>query len=206
MGGRQALVAMDLEGVLVPEVWIGVAELTGIPELRRTTREEPDYDKLMRHRLAILDRHGIDLPRIQEAIGRLAPLPGARECIDWIRERVPLIILSDTFEQFATPLLRQLGWPTLFCHRLVVDAGGRITGWRLRLPDQKRASVAAFRDLGFRVMAFGDSYNDTAMLAAADRGVLFRPSVAVARDFPRFTVIQDHPAMRAAVTSWLQEE
>lgn len=196
------LLAMDLEGVLVPEIWIAVAERTGIPALRRTTRDEPDYDALMRGRLRILAEHGLTLADIQGVIAGLAPLPGAAEFLAWARERLPVIILSDTFEQFAAPLLRQLGWPTLFCHRLVVDERGRITDYRLRLPDQKRRSVEALRGLNYRVCAVGDSYNDTTMLAAADRGILFRPSPAVARDFPQFAVVEDHAALAREIAAF----
>ncbi|MFW5750489.1 MAG: bifunctional phosphoserine phosphatase/homoserine phosphotransferase ThrH [Planctomycetota bacterium] len=203
MDTRPVIVAMDLEGVLVPEIWVNVAERTGIDALRRTTRDEPDYDVLMRYRLDILAREGIDLNAIQAVIGDLAPLPGARELVGWIRERTQLIILSDTFYQFATPLMRLLDWPTLFCHDLEVDAAGRLTGYRLRMPDQKRASIAAFHGLNFRTIAFGDSYNDTAMLGAADAGILFRPAAATARDFPRFPVITAYDEVRAAIEAFL---
>ena len=156
-----------MEGVLTPEIWIAVAEATGVPELRRTTRDEPDYDKLMRYRIGILDRHGITLSRIQEAIGGLAPLDGARDFLETLRSQVQVIVLSDTFEQFAQPLVLQLGWPTIFCHRLTVERD-RITGYRLRQPDQKRRSVEALQALEYRVIAAGDSFNDTSMLVQAD--------------------------------------
>jgi phosphoserine/homoserine phosphotransferase len=187
---------LDLEGVLVPEVWIHVAESTGIAALRRTTRDEPDYDKLMRSRLAILAEHGLGLREIQEVIGRMRPLPGALEFLDWLRERHPVVILSDTFYEFAQPLMRQLGWPTLFCHRLSVDGGGRIVDYRLRLPDQKRLSVRALRELAFGVIAAGDSYNDTAMLAEADAGILFRPPDNVRREFPQLPVATTYEELR----------
>ncbi len=203
MDPRPVIVAMDLEGVLVPEIWINVADRLGIPELRRTTRDEPDYDVLMRYRLDILDRHGIDLTAIQAVIADIAPLPGARDYVAWVRERAQLIILSDTFYQFAGPLMAQLDRPTLFCHDLEINEAGRITGYRLRLPDQKRASVLALRELNFRVIAFGDSYNDTSMLAVADRGLLFRPSPATARDFPQYTVLDDYAGVRAAIEAFL---
>jgi phosphoserine/homoserine phosphotransferase len=197
------VLCLDLEGVLVPEIWIGVAERTGIGELRVTTRDEPDYDKLMRRRLAILEREGLGLPDIQQVIDALGPLPGAREFLDWARERVQVLILSDTFYEFARPLMRQLGWPTLLCHRLVVGAEGRIEDYRLRQPDQKREAVRALHGLRFRVIAAGDSYNDTAMLAEADAGILFRPPDNVVREFPQFPVTRDYPELRAAVEAAL---
>jgi phosphoserine/homoserine phosphotransferase len=193
------VLCLDLEGVLVPEIWIGVAERTGIAELRVTTRDEPDYDKLMRRRLAILEREGLGLPDIQGVIDALGPLPGAREFLDWARERLQLLILSDTFYEFAQPLMRQLGWPTLFCHRLIVAPDGRIEDYRLRQPDQKRESVRALHGLRFRVIAAGDSYNDTAMLSEADAGILFRPPDNVIREFPQFPVTRDYAELRAAV-------
>jgi phosphoserine/homoserine phosphotransferase len=189
---------LDLEGVLVPEIWIAVAERTGVPELRRTTRDEPDYDKLMRWRLGVLEERGIRLPDIQAAIASLGPLPGAREFLDWLRERMSVVILSDTFQEFAAPLMRQLGWPALFCHNLEVAADGRITGYALRLPDQKRAAVRALRGLRLRVVAAGDSYNDTAMLAEADAGILFRPPDNVAAEFPQFPVTRSYEELRKA--------
>ena len=194
---------MDLEGVLVPEIWIGVAEKTGIAELRRTTRDEPDYDKLMRGRLAILDRERIRIDTIHQVIGTLDPLPGAAEFLSWARERTQVIILSDTFAQFAQPLMRKLGWPTLFCHDLDIAADGRIAGYRLRMQDQKRHSVAAFKSLNYRVCAVGDSYNDTAMLGEAQQGILFHPSPSVVRDFPQFPVVDDHRALRTHVEAFL---
>ncbi len=193
------IVCLDLEGVLVPEIWINVAERTGIPELRRTTRDEPDYDVLMQQRLAILDRHGIKLPQIQEVIAGMGPLAGAREFLDWLRARAQVVILSDTFEQFATPLMRQLGWPTLFCHRLQVEPGGRISGYRLRIDEGKRRAVTAFRELAFRVVAAGDSYNDTAMLGAADAGILFCPPRNVIEEFPQFPVTTDYEQLRRVI-------
>ena len=185
-----------MEGVLTPEIWIAVAEKTGIKELRRTTRDEPDYDKLMRSRLAILAEHGLGLPDIQAVIAGLHPLEGAREFVDWLRERQQVVILSDTFYEFAAPLMRQLGWPTLLCHRLESDLAGRITDYQLRMPDQKRAAVKAFHELRFRVIAAGDSYNDVAMLMEADAGILFRPPDNVVREFPQFPVALDYDAMR----------
>jgi len=197
------VLCLDLEGVLVPEIWIGFAERTGIAELRVTTREEPDYDKLMRRRLAILEREGLGLPDIQAVIDAMGPMPGAREFLDWARERVQVLILSDTFYEFAQPLMRQLGWPTLFCNRLVVGGGGRIEDYRLRQPDQKREAVRALHGLRFRVIAAGDSYNDTGMLAEADAGILFRPPDNVIREFPQFPVTRDYAELRAAVEAAL---
>ena len=193
------VLCLDLEGVLVPEIWIGVAERTGIAELRLTTRDEPDYDKLMRRRLAILAREDLGLPDVQEVIGAMEPLEGARSFLDWARERYQVLILSDTFYEFARPLMRQLGWPTLFCNRLVVGAGGRIEDYRLRQPDGKRRAVQALHALAFRVIASGDSYNDTTMLAEADAGVLFRPPDNVAREFPQFPVARSYDELRDAL-------
>jgi phosphoserine/homoserine phosphotransferase len=195
---KQSIVTLDMEGVLTPEIWIAVAERTGLPELRRTTRDEPDYDKLMRGRLAILDRHGITLSKIQEVIGGLAPLPGAIEFLDALRTQVQVLILSDTFEQFAQPFLRQLKWPTLWCHRLVVDHD-RITNYQLRLPDQKRASVRVLQSLNYQVIAAGDSFNDTAMLAQADHGFLLHAPDAIVKQFPQFPAFNDYAALTKAM-------
>ena len=170
------IVCLDLEGVLVPEIWVNVAERTGIEALRRTTRDEPDYDKLMRARLEILDQHGLGIREIVEVIGGLEPLDGASRFLDELRERFQVLILSDTFYPFAGPLMRKLGFPTLFCHDLEIDAQGRIRNYRLRMPDQKRAAVRSLRELLFPVVAAGDSYNDTTMLSEADAGILFRPT------------------------------
>jgi phosphoserine/homoserine phosphotransferase len=189
---------LDLEGVLVPEIWIQFSERTGIAELRRTTRDEPDYDKLMKWRIALLAEKGLALADIQAVIAGMAPLPGAREFLDWLRARMQVVILSDTFTQFAQPLMRQLGWPTLFCHDLVVDGAGRIVGYRLRQADAKRRAVLALRELNFKTIAAGDSYNDTRMLGEADQGVLFRPPENVIREFPQFPVTRDYDELRAA--------
>jgi phosphoserine/homoserine phosphotransferase len=180
-----------MEGVLTPEIWIAVAEKTGIPELRRTTRDEPDYDKLMHYRIDIMDRHGITLSQIQEVIGTLRPLPGGKEFLDELRSLLQVIILSDTFEQFAAPLMRQLNWPTLFCHRLVVQ-NDRITGYQLRQPNQKQKSVAALKSLNYRVISAGDSYNDTAMLGEADTGFLIHAPDKVKQEFPQFKAVDSH--------------
>jgi len=192
------IACLDLEGVLVPEIWINVAERTGIPALRRTTRDEPDYDKLMRYRLAILDERKLTLRDIQAVIAQMAPLDGAIDFLAWLRERTQVIILSDTFSQFAAPLMRQLGWPTLFCHGLEVGTGDRITGYALRIDDGKRRAVTALRALNFRVVAAGDSYNDTTMLAAADAGILLRPPQNVIDDFPQFPVTRTYDELRGA--------
>lgn len=192
------LACLDLEGVLIPEIWIEFSKRTGIPELARTTRDEPDYDRLMQGRLAILKRHGLGLPDIQRVIAGMEPLPGAREFLDWLRERFQVMILSDTFYEFAMPLMRRLGYPTLFCHRLEVDEAGFVRGYVLRLPEQKRASVRAFKALNFRVIAAGDSYNDTAMLAEADAGILFRPPQNVIDEFPQYPVTRSYEELAAA--------
>jgi phosphoserine/homoserine phosphotransferase len=192
------IACLDLEGVLVPEIWINVAERTGIAELRRTTRDEPDYDKLMRDRIAVLDRHGLKLADIEDVIGTMEPLEGADSFLDWLRERVPVVILSDTFEQFSRPLMRRLGFPALLCNTLEIDSAGRIAGYRLRLADGKRKAVEAFRALALRVIAAGDSYNDTTMLGAADAGILFRPPDNVVREFPQFPVTRTYAELRDA--------
>lgn len=187
----QTIVTLDLEGVLVPEIWIAVAEKTGIAELRLTTRDIPDYDVLMKGRLKILDAHGLKLKDIQEVIGTLRPLEGALDFMRELRACTQVIILSDTFEQFAQPLMRQLEWPTLFCHRLdVVD--DRIVGYTLRQQNQKQKSVAALKSLNYRVIAAGDSFNDTTMLAEADAGFLFHAPEAIIKQFPQFPAIHEY--------------
>ena len=188
---KQCIVTLDMEGVLTPEIWIAIAEKTGIPELRRTTRDEPDYDKLMRYRIGILDRHGIKLTDIQNVIGTLRPLPGGKEFLDELRTFVQVIILSDTFEQFAAPLLRQLNFPTLLCHRLVVEHD-RITGYQLRIPEQKQRAVAALKLLNYHVISAGDSYNDTAMLSEAHIGFLIHAPENVKKQFPQFKAVETH--------------
>ena len=183
-----------MEGVLTPEIWIAVAEKTRIPELRRTTRDEPDYDKLMRGRLALLEKHDLKLSDIQQVIGTLQPLPGAKAFLDELRSLVQVVILSDTFEQFATSLLRQLGWPTLLCHRLVVE-NDRIVDYKLRVPDQKKKAVAAFKSLNYHVISAGDSYNDTAMLLEANVGFLIHAPEKVKKEFPQFKAVESHPEL-----------
>ena len=190
------IACLDLEGVLVPEIWINVAEQTGISELRLTTRDEPDYDVLMKRRLEILAAHELGLPDLQRVIQGLRPLEGAISFLDWLRERFQVLILSDTFYEFAAPFMRQLGFPALFAHRLHVDGAGRILGYRIRMQDQKRQTVRALHELNFQVIAAGDSYNDTAMLKEADLGILFRPPGNVVREFPQFPVAQTYEELR----------
>lgn len=192
------IACLDLEGVLIPEIWINVAERTGIEALRRTTRDEPDYDKLMQYRLGILDEHGISLGQIQEVIDGMGPLEGAGDFLDWLRARAQVIILSDTFYQFAQPLMRQLGYPCLFCHALEVNSEDRITGYKLRIDDGKRRAVEALRALNFRIVASGDSYNDTTMLGVADAGILFRPPDNVIEEFPQYPVCRTYDELRSA--------
>lgn len=194
------IVCLDLEGVLVPEIWIEFSRRTGIPELSRTTRDEPDYDRLMRGRIEILDRHRLGLADIQNVIAEMRPFEGAREFIDWLRGFCQVVILSDTYYEFAAPLMRQLGHPTLFCHDLTVDENGRVLGYRLRMRDQKRESVRAFNALRFHTIAAGDSYNDTTMLAEAHTGILYRPPANVIAEFPQFPVTQNYDELRAEIT------
>ncbi len=198
----QTIVTLDLEGVLVPEIWIAVADETGIPELRRTTRDEPNYDVLMRGRLEILDKHGLTMTAIERVIGGLSPLPGAVEFLDELRSRTQVIILSDTFEQFGRPLMRHLGMPTLICHRLIV-ADDRIVDYELRLDDQKRHAVEAFKSLNYRVIAAGDSYNDTAMLGAAQHGFLFHAPDKVKQEFPHFPALDTYEDLLDRITAVL---
>jgi len=193
------IVCLDLEGVLVPEIWIAFAQRTGIAEFSRTTRDEPDYDKLMRFRLQLLRSHGLKLADIQAVIAGMAPLEGAQAFLDELRSRYQVIILSDTFYEFADPLMQQLGRPTLFCHRLVVDGEGYVAEYRLRQPDQKRAAVNALKSLNFRVIAAGDSYNDTGMLQAADAGFFIHPPAGIAAQFPQFAVHHHYAALTASI-------
>jgi len=193
------VVCLDLEGVLVPEIWVEVARRTGIEALTRTTRDEPDYDKLMRYRLEILGREKLRLADIEAVIADMGPLTGAAEFLDDLRERHQVVILSDTFYEFARPLMRQLGWPTLFCHRLEIDADGFVINYRLRMPDQKRSAVEALRGLEFSIVAAGDSYNDTSMLAAAHAGIFYRPPASIAAQFPQFRVTRNYAELAAAI-------
>ena len=192
------LACLDLEGVLVPEIWIAFAEKTGIEELRATTRDIPDYNVLMKQRLGILDQHGLKIDDIQEVIATLEPLPGAIDFVNWLRERFQVIILSDTFYEFSQPLMRQLGWPTLFCHRLVTDDAGRVVDYKLRQEDPKRASVKALHSLQYRVIAAGDSYNDTTMLGEADVGILIHAPQNVIDEFPQFRSVKTLAELKQA--------
>ena len=192
------IVCLDLEGVLVPEIWINVAKKTGISELRLTTRDIADYDLLMKRRLGILDQHRLTLPDIQAVIATMEPLEGASEFLAWLRERCQVIILSDTFYEFAQPLMQRLAYPSIFCNRLEVDQKGRIVNYHLRQPDQKRQSVIALKGLQFLIVAAGDSYNDTSMLAEADSGIFFRPPDAISKEFPQFPVTQTYVELKEA--------
>jgi phosphoserine / homoserine phosphotransferase len=190
------IACLDLEGVLIPEIWIAFAEKTGIEALKKTTRDEPDYDVLMRYRLDILEKNGLGLNEIQEVIATLSPLEGARDFIDWLRERFQVVILSDTFYEFAQPLMRQLGFPTLLCHKLEVDANGRVTNYKLRQANPKRQAVVGFKSMYYRTIAAGDSYNDTTMLAEADAGILFHAPQNVIDEFPQFPAVQDFESLK----------
>ena len=193
------LVCLDLEGVLIPEIWIAFAEKTGIEALKATTRDIPDYDVLMKQRLAILDEHGYGLKEIQAVISELDPLPGAKEFIDWLSPRFQVVILSDTFYEFAMPLMAKLGFPTLFCHKLEVNEEGRITNYLLRQKDPKRQSVRAFQLLNYRVIAAGDSYNDTTMLKQAEAGILFKAPKNVIDEFPQFPAVHEYDDLKQEI-------
>ena len=190
------IACLDLEGVLVPEIWIAFAEKTGIEELRKTTRDEPDYDVLMNYRLDILRREGLGLNEIQEVIATLKPLDGAVEFVDWLRQRFQVVILSDTFYEFANPLMAQLGYPTLLCHRLESDDQGRVTNYRLRQANPKRQAIVALKSIYYRTIAAGDSYNDTTMLAEADAGILFHAPQNVIEEFPQFPAVQSFAELK----------
>lgn len=199
------IIAFDLEGVFLPEIWIAVAERTGLPELRRTTRDEPDYDKLMRGRMAILAQNGLTLADIQQVIAGMDALPGAVEFLAWMRQRAQMVIITDSFYEFVTPFLPKLGWPTVFAHTLEIDDRGMVAGYRLRVRDGKRKAVEAFGALGFRTAAVGDSYNDATMLGAADCGILFRPPENVIREFPQFAVARTYAELRAEIERFLAD-
>lgn len=190
------IACLDLEGVLIPEIWIAFAEKTGIEALKRTTRDEPDYDVLMRYRLDILEENGLGLNEIQEVIATLSPLDGAKDFVDWLRERFQVVILSDTFYEFAQPLMRQLGFPTLLCHKLEVDQTGKVTDYKLRQANPKRQAVVGFKSMYYRTIAAGDSYNDTTMLAEADAGILFHAPQNVIDEFPQFPAVQDFESLK----------
>jgi len=202
MASRPVIVAMDLEGVLVPEVWISVAEKTGIEGLRLTTRDISDYSVLMAHRLKLLRENGLTLKDIQNVIATMDPMPGAVEYMDWLRERHQAVILSDTFYQFASPLMRKLGFPTLFCNDIHADEHGMVDSYQMRLLDGKRHAVLAFKQLNFRVIAMGDSYNDTAMLLEADLGMLFRPSPKVVKEFPQLPVVTEYAEVQERILNF----
>jgi len=191
------IACLDLEGVLVPEIWINVAKRTGIEALKATTRDIPDYDVLMKQRLAILKQHNLGLPDIQAVIADMGPMVGALEFVDWLRERFQVVILSDTFYEFAQPLMRQLGWPALLCHRLEVNAQGQVTDYILRQKDPKREAVKAFHALNYRVIAAGDSYNDTSMLSEAEAGILFKAPPNVIAEFPQFPAVHSYEELKA---------
>ena len=193
------VVCLDLEGVLIPEIWIAFAQRTGIAEFNRTTRDEPDYDKLMRFRLALLRQHGLKLADIQHVIGSMAPMDGARDFLDDLRSRYQVIILSDTFYEFADPMMRQLGRPTLFCHKLVIDADGFVADYTLRQPNQKAHAVNALKSLNYQVIAAGDSYNDTGMLGAADAGFFIHPPETIVAQFPQYPVNRSYPELKASI-------
>ena len=193
------VVCLDLEGVLIPEIWIAFAERTGIAEFRRTTRDEPDYDKLMRWRLGLLRQHGLKLADIQAVIAGMAPMDGAKDFLDDLRSRYQVIILSDTFYEFADPMMRQLGRPTLFCHKLVVDAEGFVADYKLRQPNQKFHAVNALKGLNYQVIAAGDSYNDTGMLGAADAGFFIHPPESIVAQFPQYPVNRSYAELKASI-------
>ncbi len=200
------IATLDLEGVLIPEMWIAFADAAGIPELRRTTRDEPNYDKLMAYRLAILAERGIKLADITRVISGVDPLEGAGEFYSWLKEQCPVVILSDTFSQFAAPVMKKLGSPTLFCHELEISPDGSVVGYKLRLQDQKRKCVEAFKSLGFRTISSGDSYNDLSMLRAADRAVLFRPSEKFASENPDLPAAFDYGELKNILSKFLSEK
>ena len=193
------IVCLDLEGVLVPEIWIAFAEASGIPELKRTTRDEPDYNKLMAYRLAILKEHGLGLKEIQETIAKIDPMPGAKEFLDELRSLTQVIILSDTFNQFATPLMKKLGWPTIFCNTLEVAEDGEITGFRMRCDKSKLSTVKALQSVGFETIAAGDSYNDLGMIEASKAGFLFRSTEKIKQDYPNLPAYEDYNDLLEAI-------
>lgn len=197
------VVCLDMEGVLVPEIWIAFSEATGIPELRKTTRDEPDYDKLMKYRIGILKEHGLGLKEIQETIAKIEPMEGAKEFLDALREETQVIILSDTFEQFATPLMKKLGWPTIFCNTLEVAENGEITGYKMRCPQSKLTTVKALQSMGFDTIASGDSFNDLGMIQASKAGFLFKSTEAIKKDYPQYPAFEEYDELLAAIRAAL---
>ena len=197
------IVCLDLEGVLVPEIWIAFSEASGIPELRKTTRDEPDYDKLMRFRIEILKEHGLGLTEIQKTIETIDPLPGAKEFLDKLRELTQVIIISDTFTQFATPLMKKLGWPTIFCNSLEVAEDGTITGYKMRIEKSKLTTVKALQSIGYDTIAAGDSFNDLAMIEASKAGFLFRSTEAIKAEYPQFPAFEDYDGLLGAIKAQL---
>lgn len=193
------IVCLDLEGVLVPEIWIAFSEASGIPELKKTTRDEPDYDKLMRWRIGILKEHGLGLKEIQDTIAKIDPLPGAKEFLDELRKTTQVIIISDTFTQFATPLIEKLGWPTIFCNSLEVAENGEITGFKMRIENSKLTTVKALQSIGYETIASGDSYNDLAMIQASKAGFLFRSTEKIKADYPELPAFEDYDELLEAI-------
>ncbi len=199
------MTCLDLEGVLVPEIWIAFSEASGIPELRRTTRDEPDYDKLMNWRLGILREHGLGLKEIQDTIAKIEPLPGAKEFLDELRSFTQVVILSDTFTEFAAPLMKKLGWPTLLCNSLEVAESGEITGFRMRIADSKLSTVKAFQSIGYETIAAGDSYNDLAMIQAGKAGFLFRSTDRIKADYPELPAFETYEELMAGIRGAMEE-
>ena len=193
------ITCLDLEGVLVPEIWIAFAEASGIPELKKTTRDEPDYDKLMKYRIGILKEHGLGLKEIQEVIEKIDPMPGAKEFLDELRSFTQVIIISDTFTQFATPLMKKLGWPTIFCNTLEVSESGEVTGFRMRVEKSKLTTVKALQSIGYETIASGDSYNDLRMIQASKAGFLFRSTEQIKKDHPELPAYETYDELMAAI-------
>ena len=197
------IVCLDLEGVLVPEIWIAFAEASGIPELKRTTRDEPDYNKLMNWRLGILKQHGLGLKEIQETIAAIDPMPGAKEFLDELRSLTQVIIISDTFSQFAGPLMKKLGWPTIFCNSLEVDKSGEITGFKMRVENSKYTTVRALQSIGYDTIASGDSFNDLGMIQASKAGFLFKSTEQIKKDYPQYPAFEEYDELLAAIKAAL---
>lgn len=200
------ITCLDMEGVLVPEIWIAFAEASGIPELKKTTRDEPDYDKLMQYRLDILKEHGLGLKEIQETIAKIDPMPGAKEFLDELRSFCQVIILSDTFEQFATPLMKKLGWPTIFCNTLEVAEDGSITGYKMRCEKSKYTTVKALQSIGYETIASGDSFNDLGMIQASRAGFLFKSTEQIKKDYPQIPAYEEYDELLAAIRAAMAQE